>query len=105
MAQPELSAPFLGDIGRATHWEPIGAVGEPPIDIWSRLTKRHGSAPSTEIRLTPAHAQIANVLSRWRAAEMLLADHIEASPMRSLLQSEIARLRLEYQRLFAQALR
>ena len=84
MAQSQLSAHALGEAGGAAHWS--------------------ASQPSfTGVTKAPARIDIPQVLSAWRAAERQLAAHIEASPMRSLIQSEITRLRAEYQRLFAQA--
>lgn len=103
MAQMELSALSLGDVGRAPQWEPSGAVGESPIDIWSRLPTPQAAQPTMTVTRATYQTSIEHVLSAWRAAERQLDEYIEASPMRSLIQSEIARLRLEYQRLFAQA--
>lgn len=105
MGQSELSAPSLGEVDRATHWEPSGSVGEPAIDIWSRLPTPQADQPTMTASRAANRASIEHVLSAWRAAERQLGEEIEASPARSLIQAEIARLRLEYQRLFAQALR
>jgi hypothetical protein len=46
---------------------------------------------------------MSQLLDRWRAAERRLDDLVEASPLRTMVRSEIARLKAEYQRLFARA--
>ena len=73
-----------------------GLADMPAVAIWAeRLT-----APEL-----PQQLAISRVLDSWRAAERLLDGLIEASPMRTLILSEVARLRTEYQRLFARALK
>lgn len=105
MAQSQLTAPWPGEAGGIANWDSTGSVGEQPLDIWSQLPQTPVAQPSIAVAETPDRTDIAHVLSAWRAAERRLDEHIEASPMRSLIQSEIARLRAEYQRLFAQAMR
>jgi hypothetical protein len=48
---------------------------------------------------------MAQLLATWRAAERQLENLVEASPMRTLVRSQTAQARAEYQRLFALALR
>ena len=105
MAQSQLSAPWPGEVGGSAAWEPAGAISDQPLDIWSQLPQ----APITHLAISvtdqPDRTDISLVLSAWRAAERRLADHIEASPIRFAVLSEIAQLRAEYHRLFAQAMR
>lgn len=105
MAQSQLAAGSLGDSDGSALWESPGSVGEQPPDIWSRLPTTSLNQPSTTIAHEPDRTAIGPVLAAWRAAERQLDEHIEASPMRALIQSEIARLRAEYQLLFAQRAR
>lgn len=101
MAQSQLAAPSLGGAEGSALWESPGAVGEQPLDIWSQLPTPRATQPSVAVTVAPDRTDISHVLSAWRAAERQLDEHLEASPMRALIQSEIARWRAEYQRLFA----
>lgn len=101
MAQSHPSAPAPGQAGAEAHWEPVGSQGDEPASIWSQTPPPPVMRPSIAVTESPVDTDLAQVLSEWRAAERRLDEHIEASPMRSLLQSEIARLRAEYQSLFA----
>src|SRR5688572_8307262 len=103
MAQSQVSAPALGDAGGSAHRESPGAVSEQPLDIWSRPPTTPLAQPSANVVRTPDQTDIGNVLSAWRAAVRQLDEHLEASPMRSVIQAEIDRLRAEYHRLFTQA--
>jgi len=106
MAQSLASIPWVGEAGGLPDWESPGYAGEiSSIEIWSWR-------PIAPVKpLAPAQAKpeappkITQVLADWRAAEHRLQDLVEASPMRTLVRSDIARLRAEYQRLFALALR
>ena len=104
MAQSQVSAPALGDAGGSALWDSPGVLVE-PLDIWSRLPTTPLTQPSATVADTRDRTEIGQVLTAWRAAERQLDEHIEASPMRALIQSEIVRLRAEYQRLFAQKVR
>jgi hypothetical protein len=104
LAQSQLTVLSLGEGGGAGYWEPTDAVGVQTIEIWSRLPSRQPSPPSLNVVLRPARTDIGHVLAEWRAAQGRLDEHIEASPMRSFIESEISRLRAEYHRLFALAL-
>jgi hypothetical protein len=105
MAQSQLSAPSLGEAGGAGHWDSTGTVDEQPIDVWSRLPGAHTSETPAAATEGPLGTSIGQVLSAWRAAERQLDALVEASPMRFVVLSDIARLRAEYQRLVAQAMR
>lgn len=105
MAQSQVAAPSLGDASGSGLWESPGAVGEQPLDIWARLPMPRATQPSIAVTVAPDRTDISQVLSAWRAAERQLDEHLEASPIRALIQSEIARLRAEYQRLFAHKVR
>lgn len=105
MAQSQVIATWMGEAGGSAHWEPSGAVGEQPLDIWSRLPDQSVVQQPIASTHQAQELEIAHVLSAWRAAERQLDDLVEASPMRFVVLSEIARLRAEYQRLFAQAMR
>lgn len=99
MANSQL-APSLGGTNGPAPWDPQGNVGDQPLDIWTRLPSAPATQPSIAVAVEPDRTDISHVLSAWRAAERQLDEHVEASPMRALLQSEIARWRAEYQRLF-----
>ena len=43
---------------------------------------------------------VAQLLAAWRSAERQLGELIEASPMRTLVRAEVARLRADYHRVF-----
>lgn len=101
MAQSQLAAPSLGNTDGSALWESPGAAGEQPLDIWARLPMPQAAQPSIAVTPAPDRTDISHVLAAWRAAERQLDEHLEASPMRALIQSEIARWRAEYQRLFA----
>ena len=105
MAQSQVTTPSVGALGGAAPWDYVGGFNEQALDIWSRLPATPISQPSAAVTQKPARTEIPQVLAAWRAAERRLADHIEASPVRLAVLSEIARLRAEYQRLFAQAMR
>ncbi len=105
MAQSQVTTPPLGAPGGAAPWDYVGGVGEHSIDIWSPLPQTPVAQPPSTVARKPDHAEIGHVLTEWRAAERRLEDLGEASPMRFAVLSEISRLRAEYQRLFAQAVR
>lgn len=105
MAQSQVTIPTVGASGGTAPWDYVGGFGEQALNIWSRLPATPVSQPSTTVTQKPERTDIPHVLSAWRAAERRLADHSEASPMRFAVLSEIARLRAEYQRMFAQAMR
>jgi hypothetical protein len=105
MAQSQVTVPTVGAPGGAAPWDYVGGFGEQALEIWSRLPATPVSQPPAAVTQKLERTDIPHVLSAWRAAERRLADHIEASPMRSAVLSEIARLRAEYQRLFAQAMK
>ena len=73
-----------------------GIADMPAVGTWG--------TPPTAPEL-PQQLAISHVLDSWRAAERRLDGLVEASPLRTLTLSEVARLRAEYQRLFARALR
>jgi len=103
MAQSQVTAPALGDASGSALWDSPRVAGEQPLDIWSRLPTVPLTQPSTTVAHTPVRTDIGQVLSAWRTAVRQLDEHIEASPMRSVIQAEIDRLRAEYHRLFTQA--
>ena len=105
MAQSQLSPPWPGEVGGSAAWEPADGTGDQPLDIWSQLPQAATTHLATCVTDQPDRTDIYLVLSAWRAAERRLADHVEASPMRFAVLAEIAQLRAEYHRLFAQALR
>jgi hypothetical protein len=106
MAQSLATIPYVGEAGGLREWPTPAHAGEiPSMEIWS-WTPVAPTRPEPQVRANPGAApKITQVLAAWRAAEHLLQDLLEASPMRTLARSEVARLRAEYQRLFAQAIR
>lgn len=105
MAQSQVTSPSVGALAGAAPWDNGGGVSAQLIDIWGQLPSASLAQPLTTIALKADPTQIPRVLSAWRAAERRLADHIEASPVRFAILSEIARLRIEYHRLSALATR
>ncbi len=105
MAQMELSPPSLSDVGGSTQWERSGAVGESPIDIWSRLPTSRAPQPTMTVTRATNQTDVEHVLAAWRAAERRLHDLVGASPLRTMVRTEVARARAEYHRLFALAMR
>jgi hypothetical protein len=110
MAQSLASIPYIGEAGGLRDWEsPAFGAEIPPIAIWSW----HPVAPAISTQQPPQQRQasqgaatrITQVLTAWRAAENRLQGLLEASPMRTIVRSEVERLRAEYQRLFALAIR
>jgi hypothetical protein len=102
MAQSQVNIGQSGPLA----WESSGYAGEiPSSEIWRWSPVAPGS-PEPPAQTNPGAAtKITQVLVAWRAAESRLQDFLEASPMRTLARSEVARLRAEYQRLFALAIR
>jgi hypothetical protein len=94
--QPGLGQDWgISSVGTGASWA--------DISDWPRMAR---AAPLSSGATNPrARAEIAQVLAAWRAAERRLQDLLEASPMRIMVSSEIAKLRAEYQRLFARAMR
>ena len=81
-----------------------------PIDIAPRLPVWASIGwPSTAQRqpatLPAAKVDVHGVLASWRAAERRLANLLEASPMRTLVRAEVARLRAEYHQIFEERVR
>lgn len=94
MAQSLASIPYIGEAGGLRDWESPGWRPVAPA--------RSAQQPQTALG---AATRISQVLTAWRAAENRLQGLLEASPMRILVRSDIERLRAEYQRLFALAIR
>jgi hypothetical protein len=100
MAQSHLSASPAGKAGAVAHWEPADAQRQQPSDAWTRTPAAPPARPPVAVAVTPDDSNLVQVLAAWRAAERRLDEHIEASPMRALLQAQVERLRVQYQRLF-----
>lgn len=93
LAAPERSPATPGGPGQV--WADLGGwpLNAPPA---------HTASGASELRV---RVEVAQVLGAWRAAERQLQGLLEASPMRTRVTARVARLRAEYHRLVAQALR
>ena len=105
MAESQVTTSSVSALGGAAPWVYEGGVDEQPIDIWSRLRPAPVDTPPTIVIERPDRTEMSRVLAAWRASERSLEDHIETSPMRTLIRAEIDRLRARYQWLFTQAMR
>ena len=106
MAQSLGIVPYVGEAGGLRDWDVSADVTEiRSIEMWSWRPVAPTLPESPADHYLGAARRITAVLTAWRAAELRLQDQLEESPVRTQVRSDIAKLRAEYQRLFAKARR